>query len=127
MRCRHRIRALFTRTVLQINSSLFTTCLSIAEDQPVRADALLFNKVIDHGIYPVPAKLLSRLAGFAIPDDSDLTVGTVAQSFGSAGQQNFCILAQRYGPAPEVDAGQVTDITFAGHSCAIGVDIGFKV
>ena len=76
---RNRVGSFFAGTVLEVDRVFFAAALSVAEDEPVRANTLFFNEVVDYSIYPIPAELLSGLAGFAIADDSDLTVGVVAQ------------------------------------------------
>src|SRR5277367_442458 len=92
MGSRNRVGSFFAGAVLEVHSVFFASALSVTEDEPVRANALFFNKVVNNSIYPIPAELLSSLAGFSIADDSDLTVGIVAQFLGSAGQKGFVIL-----------------------------------
>src|ERR1700760_258158 len=95
MRCRYRIGTFFTGTVTQIDRILVAAALAIAEDKSVRANAFFFNQIVDNGIYPIPAQLLSVLAGFAITDHRDLTAGIVPDLRSSAGQQSLVVLAQR--------------------------------
>ena len=116
MRRRNRIGSFFTGTVLEVDRILFATALSVAEDKPVRANTLFFNEVVNHCINPIPAELLSGLAGFAIADDSDLTVGVVAQLLSSAGQKGLVVLGQGHRASLEVNAGEVADIAFVAIS-----------
>lgn len=116
MRCGNRIWSFFAGTVLEVDRILFAAALSVTEDEPVRANTFFFNEVVNYCIYPIPAELLSGLAGFAISDNSDLTVGIVTQFLSSAGQQGFVVLGQGYRASLEVDAGEVADIALVAIS-----------
>ena len=85
MRSGNRVRSFFACTVLEVYSVFFATALSVAEDKPVGANAFFFNQIVDDCVNPIPAELLSSLAGFAITDDGDLTIGVITQFLGSAG------------------------------------------
>jgi hypothetical protein len=53
---RNRVWSVFTFTsCAYINSIGITTCLTMAEDEPVGTDALLINQEVDDSIHPIPA------------------------------------------------------------------------
>src|ERR1700760_4822101 len=109
MRRRNHVRSFFACAVLEVYGVFFAAALSVAEDKPIRANTFFFNQVVDNCVHPIPAELLSSLAGFTIPDNCDLTVGVIAELLGYAGEQGLVILAESYRAAFEVDAGQIAD------------------
>src|SRR5258708_37934319 len=77
VRSGYRVRAFFAGAIFQVDGVFFATTLTVAEDKPIGANTFFLNQVVDNCIYPIPAELLSGLAGFAIADDSDLTIGVI--------------------------------------------------
>src|SRR5579872_836035 len=113
VRCGNRIRSFFPGTVAQIDRAFIAAALTIAEDEPVGANTFFFNQVIDDGIYPVPAQLLSGLARLAITDYGDLAARIVPHLGRGTGQQCLVVLAQRNRVALEGDTRKVADIALS--------------
>src|SRR6185312_13358732 len=95
MRSRNRIGSFLARAIFNIYRVFIPTYLTVAEDKAVGVDAFFFNQVFNHFIYPVPAQLLGRFAGFAVTYHSYFTTRVIPHFLCNAGGQRLAILAQR--------------------------------